>query len=95
MSRTCRSGLTTSIHRGKADLATARGQVRKCPKANIRAQELPRLGLTALPKLYQAVTLNVAFGETHAWGRFQSSPSEETVEQHQCQFSSTDTTSRA
>jgi hypothetical protein len=33
-------------------------------KADIRAKELSRLSLTALPKLYQAVTLNGVFGET-------------------------------
>jgi hypothetical protein len=42
----------------------ARSQTDTMTKADIRAKELSRLGPTALPKPYQAVTLNGAFGET-------------------------------
>ena len=46
-------------------------------KADIKPKEFSRLGLPALPKPYQAVTLSSAFGETPCSVQIQSSPSEQ------------------
>ena len=65
------------------------------PKRASGRRNYPSSGLLHFQSFSKLLHQTSFSAKRRAWCRFQSSPSEEAVEQHQCQFSSTDTISRA